>query len=291
MDDPKKDEMQNRLAAAVRFFADEIGQRSYRDLPQLDVASDYLLTTFASLGCRVESQPFMYRGTGYRNIIAEVPGAENDDEVLVVGAHYDTAEGTPGADDNASGLACLLELARMTAASPAKRTVRFAAFCLEEPPAFMTRNMGSYIYARSLEDERRKILGMVSLEMVGYFKDDEGTQYYPSSLFKLFYPRRGNFIAFVGNLSSRRFTEGFCRTFRSVSSFPVESLHGISFIPGVDFSDHRNFWKFGIPAFMVTDTAFYRNPNYHGPGDRPETLDYDRMADLTYGLAKTVAAI
>jgi Zn-dependent M28 family amino/carboxypeptidase len=140
--------------------------------------------------------------------------------------------------------------------------------------------MGSYVYAESLHNEGAKVEGMISLEMLGYFCDDEGCQYYPASLFRLFYPKTGNFITFVGNLSSREFTNKAKSAFASVSGFPAESLSGVSIIPGVDFSDHRNFWKFGYPAFMITDTAFYRNPNYHDQGDTADTLDYERLSRL-----------
>lgn len=281
-----------RLEKTVRVLSEDIGVRSFADLPQLAAAADYIDREFRSAGYAVTRQPFRYRGNEYANIIAEVRGTGGRaDGILIVGAHYDTAWGTPGADDNGSGIAALLELARTTAASPAPRTVRFVAFCLEEPPVYMTKKMGSYVYAHSIRSERSGILGMVSLEMLGYFSDAAGSQMYPASLFRLFYPDRGNFIAFVGNVSSRRFIERFKSVFRSVSRFPLESLSGLSIIPGVDFSDHRNFWKFGMPAFMITDTAFYRNPNYHGPGDRPDTLNYTKMAELTDALAKTIVLI
>jgi hypothetical protein len=151
--------------------------------------------------------------------------------------------------------------------------------------------MGSYVYAKGLKDEGIKVHGMISLEMLGYFCGQEGCQLYPSSLFSLFYPGKGDFISFVGNLSSRAFTRQVRNAFKEVSSFPVESLNAPAFIPGVDFSDHRNFWKFGYPAFMITDTAFYRNPNYHSPGDTAETLDYRKSAELIAGLYKALRRI
>ncbi len=281
-----------RLEKTVRVLSEDIGVRSFADLPQLAAAAKYIEHEFRSSGCGVSRQAFRYRGNEYFNIIAEVTGTGGvNNGTLIIGAHYDTAWGTPGADDNGSGVAALIELARATAASPAPRTVRFIAFCLEEPPVYMTKKMGSYVYAHSIRAERRAVLGMVSLEMLGFFTDAHGSQLYPASLFRFFYPGQGNFIAFVGNISSRRFIERFKSTFRSVSAFPVESLSGLSIIPGVDFSDHRNFWKFGIPAFMITDTAFYRNPNYHGPGDRADTLNYPKMAELTDALAKTIVLI
>ncbi|MDA8214996.1 MAG: M28 family peptidase, partial [Nitrospiraceae bacterium] len=210
---------------------------------------------------------------------------------LVIGAHYDTVTGTPGADDNASGIAGIIELARLTVSKPLQRTVRFVAFTLEEPPIFMTKHMGSYIYAKSLKDEGIKVYGMISLEMLGYYSNRKGSQYYPFPIFKWFYPDKGNFIAFVGNLSSRSFTMRVKKLFKSVSAMPVESLNAVSIIPGVNFSDHLNFWEFGYSAFMITDTAFYRNPNYHAPGDIAETLDYDRMTELVIGLYKAIGSL
>jgi Zn-dependent M28 family amino/carboxypeptidase len=239
-----------------------------------------------------ERQGFPYRGNSYDNIITEIKGTDPSlDDLLIIGAHYDSAEGTPGADDNASGVAGLLELARLTCKSPLKRTVRFVAFCLEEPPVFMTKNMGSYVHAKSLHDQGVKVHGMISLEMLGYYCEEKGCQYYPSSLFKLAYPNRGHFIAFVGNFSSRRFSNRVKASFSAVSAIPAESLNGFSIIPGVDFSDHRNYWKFGYPAFMITDTAFYRNPNYHDPGDTADTLDYDRLTLLIEGLYRTIQGL
>ncbi len=281
--------IQSNLIEAVGFLSGKIGQRSYLDMDKLNTAVDYVESMFRSFGGQVKRQPFTYNGKIYCNLIVEIKGTQDMKEgILVMGAHYDTAVGTPGADDNASGVAGLLELVRLSVAAPPKKTVRFVAFTLEEPPAFMTRNMGSYVYAKCLRDEGVKVFGMISLEMLGYYCDFKGSQYYPYSFFKLFYPKEGNFISFVGNLSSRSFTMKVRDAFRAVSSFPVKCLNGISLIPGVGFSDHRSFWKFGYPAFMITDTAFYRNPNYHSPRDTAETLDYKKMAELIKGLHKAL---
>jgi Zn-dependent M28 family amino/carboxypeptidase len=279
------DKLKQNLISTVKYLSEDIGQRSYLDVERLNRTADYIEDKFRSYGCNVKRQPFNYRGSTYYNIICEIKGTkESKDGILVVGAHYDTVIDTPGADDNASGVAGLLELARLTVLKPLQRTVRFVAFTLEEPPIFMTKNMGSYIYAKSLRDEGIKVYGMISLEMLGYYSDGKNSQYYPFPIFKWFYPDKGNFIAFVGNLSSRSFTMKVKKLFKSVSALPVESLNAVSIIPGVNFSDHLNFWEFGYPAFMITDTAFYRNPNYHAPGDTAETLDYEKMKDLVIGL-------
>jgi Zn-dependent M28 family amino/carboxypeptidase len=284
-----KDILLNSIGT-VRYLSDEIGQRSYLDIPELNRTADFIEDKLSSFGYRVAREEFSYGEGTYYNIISDIKGKEeNEDGMLLVGAHYDTVVGTPGADDNASGIAGLLELARLSAQSPPRRAMRFAAFCLEEPPAFMTSRMGSYVHARRCREKEDRIFGMISLEMLGYYSDYKGSQLYPSSIFRLFYPDRGNFIAFVGNISSKPFTKNMRDAFRAHSSLPVETLHGISLVPGVDFSDHRSFWKFGFPAFMITDTAFYRNPNYHGPGDTAETLDYEKMAELIRGLHKAIS--
>ncbi len=286
------DKLKQNLILTVKYLSKDIGQRSYLDVEKLNRTADYIEDKFRSYGCDLKRQPFKYQGNTYYNIICEIEGTkESKDGILVVGAHYDTVIDTPGADDNASGVAGLLELARLTVSKPLQRTVRFVAFTLEEPPIFMTKHMGSYIYAKSLKDEGIKVYGMISLEMLGYYSNRKGSQYYPFPIFKWFYPDKGNFIAFVGNLSSRSFTMRVKKLFKSVSAMPVESLNAVSIIPGVNFSDHLNFWEFGYSAFMITDTAFYRNPNYHAPGDIAETLDYDRMTELVIGLYKAIGSL
>ena len=275
---------ETNLAATVRTLSETIGIRSYRDITKLNKTADYIESQFRSFGCMVSRQAFSYENITYYNVIAEVKGWNPDKkEIIVIGAHYDTAEGTPGADDNASGIAGLLELARMIAREPAERTIRFIDFSLEEPPVFGTTKMGSYVYAKKLADEKTPVKGMISLEMIGYFCEEKGCQQYPA-IVGWFFPDKGNFISFVGNLSSRSFTRKVKKGFTRASSLPVETLNTFSSITGVDFSDHRNFWKFGFDAFMVTDTSFYRNGNYHEPGDTGEKLDYKRMSEVVSGL-------
>lgn len=285
------EEVRSNLISTVRYLSEEVGERSYLQPGKLEKAALYIEERFRSYGLSVERQALTYRGKSYYNIIAEVKGREGSDGIIVIGAHYDTVAGTPGADDNASGVATLLELARLTVRMPLERTVRFVAFGLEEPPVFMTSRMGSYIYAKGLKEEGVNLYGMISLEMTGYFCDNPGCQHYPLPGFRWFYPERGDFIAFVGNIPSRRFTNRLRDSFRASSTLPVESLNTLSIVPGVNFSDHWSFWRFGFPAIMVTDTAFYRNPNYHGPGDTPSTLDYDRMARLVTGLHRALGEI
>lgn len=285
------DILETNLKSHVKHLSETIGTRTYQETEKLNRAADYIEEKFRSYKCNVKRQSFGHGNNTYYNIEAEVKGTSTGDGIIVVGAHYDTAWGTPGADDNASGVAGLLELSRLTSEKPLPLTVRFVAFALEEPPFFRTKNMGSYVYAESLKNEAADVKGMIALEMLGYFCDKKGCQYYPLPFFRWFYPDRGNFLAFVGNIRSRRFTLKMKKAFQKSSSLPVESLNTISLVPGVDFSDHLSFWRFGYPAFMITDTAFYRNPHYHGYGDRAETLDYKRMAEFVKGFYKAVEVV
>lgn len=283
--------LETNLKSHVIFLSEKIGERNYLDTEKLNKAADYIEEKFRSYKCSVKRQPFTVEDKTYYNIEAEVRGTSDKDKIIVIGAHYDTIAGTPGADDNASGVAGILELARLASEKPLPYTIRLVAFALEEPPFFRTRQMGSYVYAESLKNEAANVKGMVSMEMLGYFCDKKGCQYYPLPFFRWFYPDKGNFLAFVGNIRSRQFTLKMKKAFQKASSLPVESLNTISLVPGVDFSDHLSFWKFGYPAFMITDTAFYRNPHYHGYGDRADTLDYKRMAEFVRGFYKAVEAV
>ncbi|MCX7914118.1 MAG: M28 family peptidase [Thermodesulfovibrionales bacterium] len=279
------EEIRSNLEHIVYYISEKIGQRSYLDIEKLNTTALYIERMLLSYGCKTERQDFFYRNNLYANIIGEVEGYDKEiDEIIVIGAHYDTVVGTPGADDNASGIAGLLELARLTSLNPMRRTVKFVAFCLEEPPVFMTNNMGSYLYAKSLKEKKVNIYGMICLEMIGYFTEKDRSQYYPFYFFNYFYPKKGNFIALIGNISSLKFTQEVKNNFKRFSTLAIESLNSFSMLMGVDFSDHRNFWKFGYPAFMVTDTGFYRNPYYHAKGDTASTLDYSSMEEVVKGL-------
>jgi Zn-dependent M28 family amino/carboxypeptidase len=276
------------LKHVITVLAHEIGVRSYQDISKLEHAAHYISGQFTLFGYQVSQQPFPFRGNTYHNIVAEIPGTASPAKVLVIGAHYDTVSRTPGADDNASGVAGLLAMARTLAGAPLAHTVRFAAFGLEEPPAFRTENMGSYHYARSLREKDEPVEGMLCLEMIGYFSDRNGSQRYPLPFFSMKFPSVGNYISFVGNYRSRAFTERFAKSFQKAVDLPVVTLNAPAIVIGIDFSDHWSFGKFGYHAFMVTDTAFYRNPHYHDPTDLPETLSYDNMAKVVQGLTSAV---
>ena len=273
---------------AVTRLSGEIGIRSYQDHAKLETTVRYIFAELSSFGYQVERQSFTFAGHTYQNIIAELKGSASPGQVLVVGAHYDTVRTTPGADDNGSGVAGLLALARSFAGRPLAKTVRFVAFPLEEPPAYRTKNMGSYHYAAGLAKARECVEGMVCLEMIGFFSDLPGSQHYPLPFMKLAYPKTGSYIAMVGNRRSRNFTEAMSASFRRATDLPLVTLNAPAFVVGIDFSDHWSFNKFGIPAFMVTDTAFYRNPHYHSPSDLPDTLDYTRMAQVVDGLKAAI---
>jgi Zn-dependent M28 family amino/carboxypeptidase len=276
------------LRMVVTKLSREIGVRSYQDFDRLEKTVKYLSAELSSFGYQVATQSFKFAGHIYQNIIAERKGTKSPGQVLVVGAHYDTVRTTPGADDNASGVAGILGLAQLFANRPLEKTVRFVAFPLEEPPAYRSRNMGSYHYAASLKKAREPVEGMICLEMIGFFSDRPGSQHYPLPFMNLKFPKAGNYIAMVGNRKSKKFTMQMAEGFRKAVNLPLVTLNAPAIVVGIDFSDHWSFGKFGYPAFMVTDTAFYRNPNYHSPSDLPDTLDYNRMAQVVEGLKAAV---
>ena len=205
---------------------------------------------------------------------------------LVVGAHYDVYGENPGADDNASGTAGLLELARLLKSQnpDLKYRVDLVAYTLEEPPFFRTEFMGSAVHAKSLFDAGIKVKGMISMDMIGYFSDAPKSQDYPLGLLKLFYPAVGNYIAVVGNLGNVGMVRKVKKEMKKAAALKVRSINAPASLPGIDFSDHRNYWKYDFDAVMITNTAFYRNKNYHEPTDTPETLNYEKMAEVVKGI-------
>ena len=223
-------------------------------------------------------QEFTVNGTVYRNVIASY-GVKNA-STIVVGAHYDVCGLQDGADDNGSGTVGLLELGRQLKGKELKYRIDLVAFTLEEPPFFRTENMGSYHHAEMLHQENRAIHGMISLEMIGFFKDEKKTQDYPIGLLKLVYGNRGDYITLVNKFGKGKFAKGFTKKFKKEATIRTKRFNGPKALPGVDFSDHLNYWKFGYSALMVTDTAFYRNKNYHQQTDTIETIDFKRMADV-----------
>lgn len=281
-----------RLEAHVRKLAVEFHPRDFSQWPTLDKAAAWIAGELEAAGARVSEQEWQADAWKYRNVIG-VFGPEDGPRV-VVGAHYDAAGGNnPGADDNASGVAGLIELAHALGKSKdaLKSRVELVAYSLEEPPFFRTKDMGSEIHAASLEAANVDVIAMFSLEMIGYFTDEPRSQAFPNFCLKPFYPSKGNFIAVIGLMGQGGLVRKVKGAMRGASDLDVRSMNGLRSIPGVDFSDHRNYWSRGWPAVMITDTSFYRNPHYHEPTDTPETLDYVRMAKVVQGVHQAVLVL
>lgn len=270
-----------RLETHVGFLTSIQPSRSMNNPAALTLAADYVKEEFAKTGCAVREHTFTIQETVYRNIIC-ASGPEDAPRV-VIGAHYDVAgDNNPGADDNASGVAGVLEIARLLGAQkpPLDHRVELVAFTLEE----VLSSRGSLEYARFLREDEVDVDIMVSVEMIGYFSDEAGSQTFPLSFLNLFYPREGNFIGVVGRAFDRSVVSRVKKLMTVSDKLPVYSINAPKFIPAIELSDHKNFWAAGYPAVMVTDTAFLRNPNYHRSTDAADTLDYERMAAVVDGL-------
>lgn len=279
--------LQERLRSHVQRLAVDIGERNAEHYDALERTAAYLDAELHAAGFQVASQSFEAGGRRFRNLHVTIPGDAARDEIIVVGAHYDSAPGSPGADDNASATAALIELARMLRTDRPSRTIRLVAFTNEEPPFFQTAAMGSRVHARTARRERDDIVAMLSLETIGYYSDAQNSQRYPFPL-NLFYPDRGDFIAFVGDLASRRLVRRSVDIFRETTPFPAHGIASPAFVPGVNWSDHASFWLYGYPALMITDTAPFRSHDYHTLDDTPAKLDYGRMARVVEGVATLV---
>jgi hypothetical protein len=287
------------LRGSVYELSEMIGERHIDRPERMDAAVHYIQTRLSQAGYSVWRQaypctPTCRQPTGCHkemvaNLVAEVEGASSD-EILVVGAHYDTAMNTPGADDNASGVACGLALAERFAGSRPQRTIRFVFFANEEPPFFQTPEMGSWVYAKRCRELDEKIVWMASLEMMGYYSDQPKSQHYPFP-FNLLYPSKANFIAFVSNFDSGGSLRKTVGLFRKSCRFPSEGGMVPEWIREGGFSDQWSFWQFGYPGMMITDTSFFRYSYYHNWGDTHEKLDYGRMAVVTEGLEKVIAKL
>jgi Zn-dependent M28 family amino/carboxypeptidase len=258
------------------------GFRSYDNLTALNKTADYINTVFQEFSDSVATQEFLVNGQTYKNIICSF-GTENSKRIII-GAHYDVCEQQQGADDNASGVVGILELARLLRGQKLHYRIDLVAYSLEEPPFFKTEMMGSYVHAKSLADSKADIYGMISIEMIGYFKDEKKSQSYPIGILSLFYGNKGNFITLVKKFGSGKFARKFCSEFKSAKTIRTKKFSGPKCLSGIDFSDHLNYWKFGFSALMITDTAFYRNKNYHKATDTIETLDLKRIAKVIDGI-------
>lgn len=278
-----------RLEAHVRKLSVEFAPRDVSHLENLDRAAAYIADQFRQTGASVSEQPYNVQSRSYRNVTASF--GPDTSERIVVGAHYDSAGPLPGADDNASGVAGLLELARLLGSQPPSIRVELVAFSTEEPPYFGSTGMGSSVHAISLRNRNVKVRAMLSLEMIGYFSDAHGSQHFPVGLLGAFYPSTGNFIGVVGRVSDGLLVRQVKKAMSNAAPLPVYSINAPSFIPGVDFSDQLNYWEAGYGAVMITDTAFYRNRNYHTEHDTAEKLDYKRMAMVVEGVYSAVTEI
>ena len=281
-----------RVAAELRgdvlVLAGEIGERNLQRHPErLREAAGFLERSLEEAGYRVEREGFPVAGHTCDNLVATGGEASTDAGVVVIGAHYDTVPGSPGANDNGSGLAAMLHLARALRSHQGQSQLRFVAFCNEEPPYFKTPAMGSLVHAKRSRERNDRIVAMVSLETLGYFSDGEGSQRYPAPL-SFFYPSRGDFVGFVSNVRYRGLLRRAIGEFRRTTRFPSEGGALPGALPGIGWSDHWAFWKHGYPALMVTDTALFRYPWYHSPQDTPDKLDYPRLARAVVGLEKVV---
>ncbi|MFW5921038.1 MAG: M28 family peptidase [Polyangiales bacterium] len=288
---PKLTTEQSELAGAlqhdVQVLAGDIGERNTRHYGNLREASGFIERSFEEAGYDATRQVYELQGREYDNLEAEVSARDGDSGIVVVGAHYDSAIGSPGANDNGSGVAALLAIARRLQGSRPRHTLRFVAFTNEEMPHFRQGTMGSLYYARRCKERGERVVAMMSLETMGYYSDRRGSQRYPFPI-GLVYPSRGDFIGFVGNVASRELVRDAVGSFRRHVRFPSEGAALPSWVPGVGWSDHASFWDQDYPALMVTDTAPFRYPHYHAPGDTPDKVDYERLARVVGGIEAVV---
>lgn len=287
-----REQIEANLLRHVERLAGQIGVRTLAHPEAMGATIDYLEGQLSQNGWSVQRELYDAMGDEATNLVVEKAGTKRPAEVVLLGAHYDTVATTPGADDNASAVAVLLEVSRLLANHQAKRSIRYVAFACEELPYFHHDAMGSQYHARQSRQRHDKIVGMLCLEMVGYYTLNEGSQSVPPAIPKWFhpiFPKRGDFLAAVGNLGSWKLCLSFRRGYRNgTRRLPLFSICLPEKIKDIRRSDNSSFWDQGYPALMLTDTSFLRNPNYHQPSDRPETLDYQRMTEVTLGVAAAI---
>jgi Zn-dependent M28 family amino/carboxypeptidase len=271
----------------IKTIADQIGERNIWNIKGLDEAAEYIQQVISYNGLKSSEQIFSVDGKKIKNIEFELMGKDSGKEIVIIGAHYDTCLGTTGANDNASGIAAMMEIARLVKDITIDRSIRFVAFVNEEPPFFQTNEMGSYVYAKSCRKRNDNISAMISLETIGYYTSQRNSQKYPFP-FSLFYPNTGNFIGFVGNLASKDLVRSTIASFRRYTQFPSQGVAAVDWLPGIAWSDQWSFWKKNYRAIMITDTAPYRYPYYHTSLDTPDKIDYDSTARVIEGLAKVI---
>jgi Zn-dependent M28 family amino/carboxypeptidase len=272
------------------MLAGTIGERNVWHHDRLTRAAEYIRSELARDGYEPRQYTYTAAGLPVSNVEATLTGASAPAESVVVGAHYDSVAGSPGANDNATGVAAVLELAHRLRGRTLARSVRFVAFANEEPPFFRTRQMGSLVYAQAARSRGERIVGMLSLETMGYYSDVRGSQRYPAPIGAL-YPDVGNFIGFVSDLRSARLLFAARRAFKDSTGFRLQVASVPAAIPGVGWSDHWAFWQAGYPAIMVTDTAPFRYPWYHTADDTPDKISSGKLAQVIDGLENVVAVL
>jgi Zn-dependent M28 family amino/carboxypeptidase len=281
-----------RLHGHVKMLSETLSPRHWQAPGNLDRVAAYLVKQLIRSGARVTEQVYAVDRAGrFRNVIASYGPQEGPR--VIVGAHYDSLGALPGADDNASGVAGLLELGRLLGEtkSPFGARVDLVAFTLEEPPYYATKDMGSWVYAAALKREVASVRAMISLESIGYFNDGPDSQRFPHPLLGFLYPSRGDFITVVGKVGQGALVRQVKKAMQRATYLDVYSITAPGQLTGVDFSDHRSFWSHGYRAVMITDTAFYRNDRYHTKRDTPDTLDYDRMAEVVRAVHHAVVVL
>ena len=281
--------LREELRADVQTLAGQIGERNIWRHTQLNMAADFIENSFSRVDLQPRRDSYELNGQACHNIEVEIRGTHP--QILLIGAHYDSVFGSPGANDNGSGVAALLALARRFAGKSPKYTLRFVAFVNEEPPYFLTEQMGSFVYAGRCRARGDRIDAMISLETIGYFSDAPRSQTYPAPGLGVVYPKVGNFIGFVGNVHSRALLRRAIALFRKHARIPSEGAALPAFIPGVSWSDQWSFWQYGYRGIMVTDTAPFRYPHYHSVNDTPDKLDYDRFTLVVSGMEKVIAKL
>ena len=276
------------LKEDIKTISFDIGARNSGQYENLNATKIFLEKTLNQAGYKTKSVDYKINGRSYYNLETERLGTEKPQEIVVIGSHYDTAFSTRGANDNGTGAAATLELAKIFANKSTKRTLRFVEFTNEEPPYFWTENMGSLVYAKEARQRGENIVAMLSLETMGYFSDATNSQKYPFPI-GLLYPNQGNFIGFIGNLNSGNLVKQAIASFRRSALFPSEGAALPAWLPGIGWSDHWSFWQQGYPAIMVTDTATYRYPHYHTDQDTLDKVDFDKLTRIVLGLERVIA--
>mgnify|MGYP001948142901 CR=1 FL=1 len=274
------------LRAHVDMLAVTFRPRDWIHPENLDATANYISEKLSETGARISTQPVQTGNLTSRNVIGSFNAGHSPR--IIVGAHYDAFQVFPAADDNASGIAVLIELAALLGKMENPPPVDLVAYTYEEPPHFAGPQMGSAVHANSLEGSEEDYLGVIVLEMVGYYSDEAFSQSYPMPMLYMMYPHRGNYLAVISRWDQGDWIKNVKVAMKSRSDMPVYSLRAPDRVPGIDFSDHRNYWPLNIPALMVTDTSFYRNRHYHSKEDLPESLDYPRMAQVTLSVFEAV---